>query len=356
MRAALRVAGALLGTERRNAACRAMAGHSSASTAGIIVIGDEILKGHTQDTNSFFMCRRLRALGVHVARVSVVPDEVDAIAAEVAAFSSRFTFVLTSGGIGPTHDDVTFEAVAKAFGEKVTPHPELVALVHKFFGKTDIQCPEMKLARIPESSRLNYGTDRLTGSAFKYPLVSVRNVYIFPGIPALMERALDGLSHLFRSEQTCFHSRAIYVAADEVQIAPVLDQANVGFRGRVSLGSYPDWANNYYRVKLTLDSESEQHLEEAHCFLMEKLPPGVVVPLVTDCVSRAATEVYALAESGTAVAAFQLQPGSSRCSSAAQTDTEGPRRWQEQPGCGIDTEFSLGLALIPLLGRGMVVP
>lgn len=252
------------------------------------------------------MCRRLRALGVRVARVSVVPDEVDAIAAEVAAFASRFTFVLTSGGIGPTHDDVTFEAVAKAFGEKVAPHPELVALVHKFFGKTDMQCPEMKLARIPESSRLNYGTDRLTGSAFKYPLVSVRNVYIFPGIPALMERALDGLSHLFRSEQTCFHSRAIYVAADEVQIAPVLDQANASFQDRVSLGSYPDWANNYYRVKLTLDSESEQHLEEAHGFLMEKLPPGVVVPLVTDCVSRASTDVYALAESGTAAAAGVL--------------------------------------------------
>ncbi|NXJ16682.1 FLAD1 synthase, partial [Odontophorus gujanensis] len=297
MRAVLRVGGALLGTERRNAARRAMAGPSSASTAGIIVIGDEILKGHTQDTNSFFMCQRLRALGVRVARVSVVPDEVDTIAAEVAAFASRFTYVLTSGGIGPTHDDVTFEAVAKAFGERVTPHPELVALVHKFFGKTDMQCPEMKLARVPESSRLNYGTDRRTGSAFKYPLVSVRNVYIFPGIPALMERALDGLSHLFLSEQTRFYSRAIHVAADEVQIAPVLDQANATFQGRVSLGSYPDWANNYYRVKLTLDSESEQHLEEAYRFLMEKLPPGVVVPLVTDCVSTAATEVYALAES-----------------------------------------------------------
>ncbi|NXW11892.1 FLAD1 synthase, partial [Fregetta grallaria] len=254
-------------------------------------------QGHTQDTNSFFMCRRLRALGVRVTRISVVPDEVDAIAGEVAAFATRFTYVLTSGGIGPTHDDVTFEAVARAFGERVAPHPELVALVHKFFGKTDAQCPEMKLARVPESSRLNYGTDGRTGGTFKYPLVSVRNVYIFPGIPALMERALDGLTHLFRSEQTRFHSRAIYVAADEILIAPVLDQANATFQGRVSLGSYPDWANNYYRVKLTLDSESEQDLEEAYRFLMEKLPPGVVVPLVTDCISPAATEVYGLAES-----------------------------------------------------------
>ncbi|KQK76076.1 FAD synthase-like protein [Amazona aestiva] len=192
------------------------------------------------------MCRRLRALGVRVARISVVPDDVEAIAGEVAAFAARFTFVLTSGGIGPTHDDVTFEAVARAFGEQVAPHPELVALVHRFFGTMDAQCPEMKLARVPESSRLNYGV----GSTFKYPLVSVRNVYIFPGIPALMERALDGFAHLFRSEQTRFHSRAVYVAADETLIAPALDQVNAAFQGRVSLGSYPDWASNYYRVKL----------------------------------------------------------------------------------------------------------
>ncbi|NXX40484.1 FLAD1 synthase, partial [Tricholaema leucomelas] len=284
-------------TSRPMAASGHTAARDAAATAGIIVIGDEILKGHTQDTNSFFMCRRLRALGVRVARISVVPDEVDAIASEVTAFSTRFTYVLTSGGIGPTHDDVTFEAVAKAFGEKVIPHPELVALVHKFFGKTDEQCPEMKLARVPESSHLNYGTDGRTGSAFKYPLVSVRNVYIFPGIPALMERALDGLAHIFRNEQTHFHSRTIYVAADEILIAPALNQADAAFQGRVSLGSYPDWANNYYRVKLTLDSESEQDLKEAYDFLMEKLPAGVVVPLVTDCVSTAATEVYGLAES-----------------------------------------------------------
>ncbi|XP_064032171.1 FAD synthase isoform X2 [Pogoniulus pusillus] len=297
-RALRAAAAAAAATSRPMAASGHTAARDAAATAGIIVIGDEILKGHTQDTNSFFMCRRLRALGVRVARISVVPDEVDAIADEVAAFATRFTYVLTSGGIGPTHDDVTFEAVAKAFGERVLPHPELVALVHKFFGKTDEQCPEMKLARVPESSRLNYGTDGRTGSAFKYPLVSVRNVYIFPGIPALMERALDGLAHVFHNEQTHFHSRTVYVAADEILIAPALTQADAAFQGRVSLGSYPDWANNYYRVKLTLDSESEQDLKEAYGFLMEKLPAGIVVPLVTDCVSTAATEVYGLAESG----------------------------------------------------------
>lgn len=275
-------------------------GHD-AVTAGIIIIGDEILKGLTQDTNSFFMCRKLRSLGVKVARISVVPDDVDTIATEISSFAAKFTYVLTSGGIGPTHDDVTFEAVAKAFGEQVCPHPELVALVHRFFGKTDVRCPEMKLAHVPESSLLNYGTDKRTGESMKYPLVSVRNVYVFPGIPVLMERALEGLGHLFHNEQTRFHSREIYVSADETLLAPMLNQANACFGRHTHLGSYPDWVNNYYRVRLTLDSESEQHLEEAYSFLMQNLHPALVVPLVTDPVAQAATDVYALAESGSAL-------------------------------------------------------
>ncbi|KAM4013449.1 FAD synthase isoform 1-T2 [Anomaloglossus baeobatrachus] len=271
---------------------------TGAVTAGIIIIGDEILKGHTQDTNSYFMCKKLRSIGVRVSRISVIPDDVDIIAGEIAAFSSRYTYVLTSGGIGPTHDDVTFEAVAKAFGEGVFPHPELVSLVQKFFGKSEAWCPEMKLARIPVSSKLNYGTDKRTGDCFKYPLISVRNVYVFPGIPSLMERALEGLDHLFRNDKTHFYCREIFVNADELSITPVLEEANTCYRRHVSLGSYPDWGNNYYRVQLTLDSDSEPRLEEAYNFLIQRLPPGVVVPFVRDPVSKAAAEVYQLAQSG----------------------------------------------------------
>lgn len=255
-------------------------------------------QGYTQDTNSFFMCKKLRSLGVKVVKISVVPDEVDAIATEISHFAKTFTYVLTSGGIGPTHDDVTFEAVAQAFGERVIPHPEMVGLVKKFFGKADAECPEMKLAHVPESSVLNYGTDKTTGSTFRYPLISVRNVYVFPGIPMLMERALEGLGHLFHNEKTRFYSQQIYVNADETLIAPVLNQANASFRRSISLGSYPDWVSNYFRVKLTLDSESEDHLEEAYTFLMENLPEGTIVPIVADPVSQAAAQVYELAESG----------------------------------------------------------
>ncbi|XP_073493429.1 FAD synthase-like isoform X2 [Phyllobates terribilis] len=244
------------------------------------------------------MCKKLRSIGVRVSRISVIPDDVDIIAREISAFSSLYTYVLTSGGIGPTHDDVTFEAVAKAFGEGVFPHPDLVSLVQKFFGKSEAWCPEMKLARIPVSSKLNYGTDKRTGDCFKYPLISVHNVYVFPGIPSLMERALEGLDHLFRNDKTHFYCREIFVNADELSITPVLEEANTCYRRHVSLGSYPDWGNNYYRVQLTLDSDSEPHLEEAYNFLIQRLPPGVLVPFVRDPVSKAAAEVYQLAQSG----------------------------------------------------------
>ncbi|XP_060613884.2 FAD synthase [Anolis sagrei] len=268
-------------------------------TAGIIIIGDEILKGYTQDTNSFFMCKVLRSLGVRVARISVVPDDVAAIAGEVSSFSTRFSFVLTSGGVGPTHDDVTFEAVAQAFGERTTPHPEMEALVERFFGRSEAAgSGAAKLARLPPSALLHYGVDKATGQRLPFPLVSVRNVYVFPGVPSLMRRALEGLGHLFLNKETRFRSREIYLDADEAQLAPLLDRAQASFGRRTSLGSYPDWASNYFRVKLTLDSDSEADLEEAYAHLMEALPKETVVPVVTDPVSRAAEDVSALAESG----------------------------------------------------------
>ncbi|CAK7311437.1 FAD synthase [Vulpes lagopus] len=261
-------------------------------TAGIIIVGDEILKGHTQDTNTYFLCRTLRSLGVQVCRVSVVPDEVTTIAAEITSFSSRFTHVLTAGGIGPTHDDVTFEAVAQAFGDELKPHPELEAAIKALGGKG-----WEKLSLVPSSARLHYGTDPQTGQPFKFPLVSVRNVYLFPGIPELLKRVLEGLKGLFQNTAVQFHLRELYVAADEASIAPILAEAQAHFGRKLGLGSYPDWGSNYYQVKLMLDSEEEGPLEECLAYLTTHLPPGSLVPFVPDAVQQASEAVYKLAES-----------------------------------------------------------
>ena len=164
--------------------CLLMAREASThvKTAGVVIIGDEILKGQTQDTNTYFLAQNLRQLGVGLERVSVIPDDLDIIAAEVKNFSEKFDYVLTSGGIGPTHDDITFEGVAKAFDRKVEYNPTLVDLCKAWFKTEDMSQPCFKMALLPSPAKLNFGKDKVTGKPQVYPIVSVGNVFIFPGI------------------------------------------------------------------------------------------------------------------------------------------------------------------------------
>lgn len=272
---------------------------NGSATAAILIIGDEILKGHTVDTNSAFLCRGLRKLGITVERITVVPDVQEVIAKEVSQLSSTVTHLITSGGIGPTHDDVTFESVAMAFGEELYAHPEMTKLVEGFFGTVTSDSAPMKLAMVPASAKLNFGIDPQTGQRNRFPLVSVHNVYIFPGIPSLLEKSFNGLSHLFSGSGTTFHTREVFVNADETEIAQSLSKLQAGWGKRVSLGSYPDWLSNYHRVRLVLDTDSVEEVERARTQLIEELPKGSVVPLVPDPISVAAQEVYSLSKSET---------------------------------------------------------
>src|SRR5262245_34286243 len=104
-----------------------------AKTAGILVIGNEILSGKTRDENSPFFARELRALGVDVRKIAAVPDDLDEIAAETRTFSAAFDYVFTSGGVGPTHDDLTMEGIALAFGQRIVRRPELVPALQSLY-------------------------------------------------------------------------------------------------------------------------------------------------------------------------------------------------------------------------------
>lgn len=131
-----------------------------------------LFQGHTVDTNSTFLTRALRRLGVSVQRITVIPDIHEVIAKEVVVLSSQYTHLITSGGVGPTHDDITFESIAAAFQEEVYPHPDLTQLVEEYFGVTATDSPAMKLAMVPRSAKLNYGIDPQTGKRQRYPVVS----------------------------------------------------------------------------------------------------------------------------------------------------------------------------------------
>lgn len=143
------------------------------------IFNSAVLQGHTVDTNSAFLTRALRKLGVSVQRITVIPDIQEIIAKEVSLLSGQYTHLITSGGIGPTHDDVTFESVAMAFQEELYPHPELAHLVQEFFGVVDKNSATLKLAMVPRSAKLNYGTDPQTGKPLRYPLVGKHEVRFF---------------------------------------------------------------------------------------------------------------------------------------------------------------------------------
>uniref|UniRef100_A0A0P4W1D7 FAD synthase n=2 Tax=Scylla olivacea TaxID=85551 RepID=A0A0P4W1D7_SCYOL len=254
-------------------------------TAGIIIIGDEILKGQTQDTNTFFMTKHLHSYGVKVKRVSVIPDDVETISKEVAQFSEQYTYVLTSGGIGPTHDDITFESVAAAFGEKVKPHPTLVELIRGYFKTDDLTSPAMKMAHIPESAVLHFAEEKPRGTKARYPIVAVKNVTIFPGVPYLLEKAFTHMGKkLFHKPGLGFMSDIVYVTSDEVSIASILNETVAKFP-TVSFGSYPKLFHSYYKTKITLESLSSNDVMKAKEYLLSKLPEGTPIEYKEDTVT-----------------------------------------------------------------------
>lgn len=260
-------------------------GQVQVPTAGIIIIGDEILKGQTQDTNTFFMTKHLHSYGVKVKRVSVIPDDVETIAKEVAQFSEQYTYVLTSGGIGPTHDDITFESVAAAFGEKVKPHPTLVELIRGYFKTDDLTSPAMKMAHIPESAVLHFAEEKPRGTKARYPIVVVKNVTIFPGVPYLLEKAFTHMGKkLFHKPGLGFMSDIVYVTSDEVSIASILNETVAKFPS-VSFGSYPKLFHSYYKTKITLESLSSSDVATAKEYLLSKLPEGTPIDYKEDTVT-----------------------------------------------------------------------
>lgn len=263
-----------------------LVGNKPKFTAGIVIIGDEILKGHTKDTNSYFLLKKLWSLGVKVEKVSVISDDVDAIAHEVQKFSSRFSLVITTGGIGPTHDDVTMAGIAKAFEEDLVLNEELVKLISGAFDATVCNSQNnvhpnsshLKMARVPSSLKLSYGKDR-SGKESNFPLISVRNVYIFPGVPQYLEQEFDLLENhlLISNPDKRFFLRKIYLSAEETSVASILHEVDKKFKGTVHLGSYPDLCNHDFKVKLTLESDNLSYLEEAWHYLLHRLPKDIVV-------------------------------------------------------------------------------
>jgi molybdenum cofactor synthesis domain-containing protein len=224
-----------------------------ATTAAILVIGDEILSGKTEEQNARFLIGELRELGVALQCIQVIPDEVETIAVAARDLSARFDLVFTSGGVGPTHDDVTIKAIALCFHRPVVRHPELESRLRKYFGDKTEQS-HLRMADVPDGSQLIDAVD------LKWPVLACENLYILPGVPDLFRKKFLAIRERFRVEP--FFVRTVFTLEDEFDFAETL-QRLAAQHPAVSIGSYPNFSAPDYRVKLTLESKDEAALEAA---------------------------------------------------------------------------------------------
>lgn len=233
----------------------------------MVVIGNEILSGKIVDSNSAFLAKELRSLGVSLERILVIPDDVEVIADTVSECASGFDLVFTSGGVGPTHDDITVEGIAHGFGCSVIHHPELRAILEKHLGE-DLTAAQLKMTAVPEGSEL------ITDDDLSFPTVLYRNVYILPGIPEIFEAKVSGLRERFRDQP--YHLRQVLVRNSEAELAVFLNATLEAFPDLV-LGSYPKLGNPDYSVRVTLESLDEDYVDAALADLVGRLPVDSVV-------------------------------------------------------------------------------
>lgn len=240
----------------------------AAPTAAILLIGNELLSGKVADQNASYLTRELRALGVVVGRIEVIPDVESDIVDTVRKLAARFDLVFTSGGVGPTHDDVTLPAVAAAFDMTVARHPELEALLRASYGER-LHERDLRMADVPSGARLEYGS----GGGVIWPVIVVRNVWVLPGVPSIFRRKFEAVRELFRAAPIFAH--AVYSREGEGAIAAVLDAVVAEFPA-VEVGSYPDLESREHKVKITLDGRDRAAVEAATAMLIARLGEAVV--------------------------------------------------------------------------------
>ena len=236
-------------------------------TAGIIIIGNEILSGKVRDANSFYLVSELRTLGVDVRRISVIPDEIEVIGREAAELSGLYDYVFTSGGVGPTHDDVTMAGIAAGFGVKLAENIEIREFLCSRY-KSDLNSSIIKMTMVPEGSKIS-----CTGN-MRFPVVSFKNIFIFPGIPEYLRNKFPLIREMFRS--SAFNLKRIFLNCHEADIADILTSV-VEEHKDVAFGSYPVLGEPDYRVIITAESKFNDLLEKSLDELIERLPREIIV-------------------------------------------------------------------------------
>lgn len=234
-----------------------MTQHETRITAAMIVIGDEILSGRTKDVNIGAVADFCTDLGIDLTEVRVVSDEMDAIVEAVNALRTRYTYVFTSGGIGPTHDDITADAIATAFGVALPINPQARAMLEARWKETGTEVNEarLRMARIPE------GADLIVNSVSAAPGFRIGNVHVMAGVPVIMRAMLEALAPTLKGGQKV-SSVTIKAAVGEGTIGGPLGALQAEYPD-VKMGSYPQMGKGRVMTELVLRSSDDARLVEA---------------------------------------------------------------------------------------------
>ena len=205
---------------------------SDAPTACLLIIGDEILSGRTQDSNLHYIGQRLAAMGITLKEARIVPDVAAAIAEALNAVRARYTYVFTTGGIGPTHDDITTASVASAFGRNVIRHPEAVRRLVAYYGR-QVNEARLKMAEVPDGPGVELIDNRVTAA----PGYRIENVFIMAGVPSLARAMFEAAApSLTRGDPV--YSNSVDATVREGDIAAELSAIQDRYP-QASIGSYP---------------------------------------------------------------------------------------------------------------------
>lgn len=226
-------------------------------TAAVLLIGNEVLSGRTKDKNLGFIADYLTALGIDLMEARVIADDEADIVAAVNALRARYTYVFTTGGIGPTHDDITADCIAKAFGVGISHHPEASEILLKHFAELgrEPNVARMRMARIPDGASLIYN------SVSKAPGFRIENVFVMAGVPRVMNAMMDALAPQL-SGGVVVMSRNVRFEGGEGDIAKPLKDIQEKWP-MLSVGSYPFESERGFSTNLVLRGRDEVALTEA---------------------------------------------------------------------------------------------
>jgi len=225
-------------------------------TAAVLVIGDEILSGRTKDKNLGYIAEYLARIGVDVREARVVPDIEDEIVAALDALRARYDYVFTTGGIGPTHDDITADAVAKAFGVGIDEDPRVMTMMLERYKPEDLTPARRRMTRIP------FGADLIENPISKAPGFRIGNVIVMAGVPSIMQAMLDGAANTLATG-TPMQVETIEVGGIPEGLYGDALGVVAAARPDVIIGSYPSFADGKFRNQIVMRSKDGSAVAEA---------------------------------------------------------------------------------------------